>query len=216
MKQRYAECNGEGSIYVQYGCGFSPGEGWLNFDSSPTLRIEAMPLFGKLLSARFSGNEKRFPPSVRYGNICRGLPIPEGVARGVYASHVLEHLSLSDFRVALVNTYTILRPSGIFRLVVPDLLARAQRYVSSAEKRCSNAAQEFLRASRLGKEQRPRSVTDYLRDLIGGSAHLWMWDEASISDELKRVGFVNIRICEMGDLHDKMFERVRGKRTICG
>src|SRR5437588_12941457 len=63
------------ALYVQYGCGFSPGEGWENFDSSPTLRVERMPIIGPFLSAKLSGNARPFPSSVRYGDICKGLPI---------------------------------------------------------------------------------------------------------------------------------------------
>jgi hypothetical protein len=53
------------SVYVQHGSGSSAGEGWLNFDTSPTLRIERIPVVGMLVSRTFSGNTLRFPPSVR-------------------------------------------------------------------------------------------------------------------------------------------------------
>ena len=46
--------------HVQYGCGFlAPGE-WLNFDASPTLRLEKIPMLGPLMSP---GNG-RFPVNV--------------------------------------------------------------------------------------------------------------------------------------------------------
>src|SRR5882724_4285284 len=139
-------------VYVQYGCGPSPGEGWLNFDSSPTLRIERIPVIGGLVSRRFSGNTWRFPPSVRYGDICKGLPVAEGTARGVYASHVLEHLSLDDCRQALVNTFKLLAPGGTFRLIVPDLEERAKRYVEQVATGTPDAAGLFLDSSGLGQE----------------------------------------------------------------
>lgn len=107
--------------YVQYGCGFSAGDGWLNFDASPTLRIEKIPFFGKIASVALSGNSDRFPESVRYGDIRKGPLVPAGTADGIYASHVLEHLSLVDFRKALANTYLMLADGGVFRLIVPDL-----------------------------------------------------------------------------------------------
>ena len=40
-----------------------------------------------------------------YADICRGLPIDDGTARGVYAPYVLEHLSLDDFQIALERTF---------------------------------------------------------------------------------------------------------------
>jgi SAM-dependent methyltransferase len=196
------------AVYVQYGCGFSPGDGWENFDSSPTLRIESIPILGSFLSAKFSGNVSRFPTSVRFGDISNGLPIADSTVRGCYASHVLEHLSLSDLRKALANTIRMLQPGGIFRLVVPDLYERARRYVADVERKCPDAAITFLRSAHLGYEQRPRTLQQYLRQIVGGSMHLWMWDECSMSAELRRTGFVNVRRCQFGDSPDPMFAKV--------
>jgi len=198
-------------IYVQYGCGFSSGEGWENFDSSPTLRIERIPVVGSSLSALFSGNTRQFPATVQYGDICRGLPVEDGTVRGCYASHVLEHLSLEDLSRALANTFRMLAPGGVFRLIVPDLHERARRYVAEVERKSSDAASTFLRSAHLGREQRPRTPLQYLRHLIGGSMHLWMWDEYSISAELQRAGFVNVRRCQFGDSPDPMFAKVEDR-----
>lgn len=194
-------------VYLQYGCGFSVGKDWLNFDSSPTLRIERLPVFGNSL-ARWAGNSRRFPQEVRYGDIVKGLPVAENSMRGVYASHVLEHLALDDFRRALRNTFAILQPGGVFRLVVPDLEERARRYVDEASRKSADAGGTFMRTAHLGLEQRPRSLLGRIRLFIGGSAHLWMWDEPSIVRELKETGFTSIRRCEFGDADDAMFAQV--------
>ena len=47
-----------------------------------------------------------------------------------------------------------------------------------------------------------------MRDMIGNSDHLWMWDEMSITKELKRQGFTFIRRCYFGDLGISMFDSV--------
>jgi hypothetical protein len=201
----------EREIYVQYGCGYSVGDGWANFDSSPTLRIERFPVVGQAISALFSGNSRRFPAAVQYGDIRRGLPIEDGLVRGCFASHVLEHLSLEDFRLALSNTFRMLAPGGTFRLIVPDLHERARRYVEEANRKSPDAASTFLRSAGLGHEQRPKTPLQHLRYLIGGSMHLWMWDEYSMSAELQRAGFVNIRKCHFGDSPDPMFAKVEDK-----
>jgi hypothetical protein len=198
----------EDEIYVQFGAGFSPGQGWLNFDVSPTLLIEKFPLFGNILSSCLSSNTTRFPPVIKYGDICRGLPIVDGSVRGVYASHVLEHLSLDKFRLALHNTFTMLQPSGLFRLIVPDLAARAKRYVEQFESKAPDAAMNFMHTTYLGAETSPQTLMQHLRKLVGSSEHKWMWDEYSISAELKRAGFTQIRRCEFGDSLDKMFSKV--------
>lgn len=197
--------------YVQYGCGFSTADGWLNFDSSPTLRIERIPAIGSAVSALLSGNRQRFPSVVRYGDICKGLPLADASVLGCYASHVLEHLSLEDMREALANTFRILAPGGTFRLIVPDLQGRANRYVAAAGNASPDAAVQFVRSTLLGQERRPQTPLQYLRHLVGGSMHLWMWDLHSMSAELSRAGFVHIRRCEFGDAADPMFAKVERK-----
>ncbi len=94
--------------YLQYGCGWSAPKGWRNFDASPTLRFERLPLIGRL----YTRNSQRFPENVEYGDIVKGLPVAEESFHGVYCSHVLEHLSLADFRTALINTWRILKGGG--------------------------------------------------------------------------------------------------------
>ncbi len=79
------------NIYVQYGCGKTAPEGWINFDSSPTLRIQKIPVIGKLLKNELN---TVFPNNVRYGDIIKGLPINKNSCDLVYSSHTLEHLSL--------------------------------------------------------------------------------------------------------------------------
>jgi len=177
---------------VQYGCGFSAPSGWKNFDSSPTLRFERLPLIGRL----YTKNEQRFPDNVMYGDIVKGLPLPKQSCRAIYASHILEHLSLRDFRLALVNTYELLSEDGIFRLVVPDLAILARRYLESDDPK---AASFFMEESHLGLLERQRGLRGLFKTWLGNGSHLWMWDVNSIRQELSTAGFTGIRRCSFGD-----------------
>ncbi len=183
--------NGNGML-VQYGCGFSAPAGWRNFDASPTLRFERLPFVGRF----YSRNGNRFPANVEYGDIVKGLPLAHGTCSAIYASHVLEHLELQDFQRALANTYKLLESGGLFRLVVPDLQVLAKRYVDSQE---PLAAVQFMKETSLGIESRSRSLAGSFRSWLGNSSHLWMWDFQSLSEELRAVGFVDIRRCNCGD-----------------
>ena len=87
-----------------------------------------------------------------YGNIVRGLPIPKNSCDAIYCSHVLEHLSLNDFRTAIRNTLVYLVPGGRFRCVLPDLERLVATYTSSQH---SDAAIKFLESSQLGIKNRP-------------------------------------------------------------
>ena len=179
-------------LCVQFGCGFSAPQGWRNFDASPTLRFERLPLVGRL----HTRNGNRFPENVEYGDIVKGLPLPNASCAAIYASHVLEHLSLEDFHTALRNTFNLLQPGGLFRLVVPDLKTLARRYVDS---HASDAASAFMRESSLGAESRSRKLTGFVRAWLGNSSHLWMWDLDSLTLELRKTGFGDIRACTCGD-----------------
>lgn len=186
--------------YVQYGCGFSAPSEWRNFDASPTLRLERLPLLGRFIAK----NSARFPSNVEYGDIVRGLPVPAGSCDGVFASHVLEHLALDDLRVALANTYQILQPNGVFRLIVPDLEELAKSYLKASDEA---AAMRFVRDSGMGRERRARTPVQHAVDILGNSRHLWMWDFKAMRVELDRAGFCDIRRCFAHDALDPMFAR---------
>lgn len=192
------------SGYVQYGCGWSAPSGWLNFDASPTLRFERLPLIGQL----YTKNETRFPANAKFGDIVKGLPIKPESCKGVYCSHVLEHLSLDDFRTALHNTLQILQHGGVFRLVLPDLEYSVRQYI---ENPLPDAAVTFLKGTGLGHEKRARDIKDFIASLLGNSQHLWMWDYKAIELELQNAGFVQIRRAYFSDSSDLKFNEVEEK-----
>jgi hypothetical protein len=177
---------------MQYGCGLSAPSGWKNFDVSPTLRFERLPLLGRL----YSKNQQRFPGNVEYGDIVKGIPLPNESCEAIYASHVLEHLSLHDFRGALANTYRLLINGGLFRLVVPDLELLARRYIESED---DGAAISFMEATSLGVSERQRGLRGLATVWLGNSSHLWMWDLKSMRRELLAAGFTDIVRCRAGD-----------------
>lgn len=188
--------------YVQYGCGLCAPPGWRNFDASPTLRLQRLPLIGRL----FAGGEYPvFPANVEYGDIVRGLPVAAQTCKAIYCSHVLEHLALEDLRTALAHTYVYMVAGGIFRFVVPDLERLVQEYSSSSQ---PGAAISFLERSGLGKKTRPAGIKAGLREWLGSGSHLWMWDFKSIAAELERFGFQGVRRAQLGDSEEPRFGEV--------
>lgn len=193
--------------YVHYGCGLTAPTEWLNYDISPTLRIQKIPLIGKFLLKRF--HPVFFPDNVRYGDITKGLPgIQANSCEGVYCSHTLEHLSLQDCRTALKNTHAMLKPGGIFRCVVPDLEMSAKIYLDKLSQGSPEASIQFMQSTLLGVKARRRGLRALLSGAVGNSEHLWMWDAMSLGEELKKAGFSSVRSCEFGDSEDPMFAHV--------
>jgi hypothetical protein len=188
---------------VQFGCGWgSPvPEGWIHYDASPTLRFERI----KILGYFYTKNAKRFPNNVKYGDIVKGLPLPNGSVKRLYASHVIEHLSYDDAIKSIAHCFALLAPGGIFRLIVPDLQARAIRYVDKAAKNDPAASAQFLDTTMLGQRSRPRGMVALLQRALGGGEHLWMWDQAAMTATLAAAGFSDIRRCNFNDSDDPAF-----------
>ena len=190
--------------YVQYGCGWSAPIGWKNFDASLTLRFERLPIIGKF----YTKNESRFPRNVEYGDIVKGLPVPDETSQGIYCSHVLEHLSLAECKIALKNTFKIMKPGGLFRMVLPDLEHLAKQYINDST---DDAALNFMKESHLGLVKRSRGLYGLLIAWLGNSRHLWLWDYKSLDSELRKAGFIGIRRAFFGDSIDPMFNEVEDR-----
>jgi hypothetical protein len=62
-----------------------------------------------------------------------------------------------------------------------------------------------MRKAQLGLENRTHGLEGLARCVFGNSAHLWMWDETSMTAALKNVGFVGIRRCHFNDCQDEAF-----------
>lgn len=205
--------------YVQYGCGLSAPKEWVNYDISPTLQIRKIPLAGKLITKTFNQSIP-FPDNVKYGDIVKGLPETHEGADAVFCSHVLEHLSLEDLRTALKNTYAILKPGGIFRFVLPDLEFMAKEYVNDLPRTSAQPSIQFVSNMLMGVQKRERGLKAFIVSYFGNSRHLWMWDYVSLSGELSKVGFKNIRRSEYHGNPDTMFNLVEDKErfdidTLC-
>jgi predicted SAM-dependent methyltransferase len=185
-------------MYVHYGCGHTAPPSWINFDASPTLRFEKIPFLGKIIQK----NEKRFPKNIKYGDIVKGLPIPQESCDAIYCAHVLEHLSYQDCLRAVKNTFSHLKVNGIFRLVVPDLKCLASWYLKNTNK---SAANDFIMSTGLGLKERKKGIFGAIVSAFGNSRHQWMYDEQSLSTILLDAGFRNVRNVGFGETENKAF-----------
>ena len=192
-------------IYVQFGCGLSAPDEWINFDVSPQLRLEQTPVIGQILKVR---GKRIFPSNVIYGDVVKGLPIVNGAAAGIYCSHVLEHLDRNSIVIALRNTRHLLKPGGLFRLVVPDLVWRAKLFLQEHDSEQFEAADRFMRSVHLGQEFETQGILNRLRSSFGNSHHRWMYDYKLLERLLFDAGFESVRRCHLGDSEDPMFKSV--------
>jgi hypothetical protein len=190
--------------YIQFGCGLCAPSGWRNFDAGPVFWVQKHT---SVLNSVF--RSKGFPiypvNNIEYANVVLGLPVPPQSADGVYCSHVLEHLTLAEFRTAIRNVRQYLKPGGAFRLVVPDLEFMINRYNSTAD---PSAAMKLMEETILGVKNGHRGLRAAGQLLFGRSRHMWMWDYKAMAHELEQAGFVNIRRAYFNDSVDPRFQEV--------
>lgn len=192
-------------MYVQYGSGLQNVKGWINYDASPTLRLQKIKVLNIIIN-RFS--KCKFDSQIMFGDIVKGLPHAEESVDGIFCSHVLEHLSFDDSQIALKNTFKILKRGGRFRLIVPNLNFYVKEYVNNLAldlKIENTPAFKFNLETCFGRKASRISIWKRLIEAFGNSYHLWMWDEASLVLALQNAGFTKINKFVQNDCKDLIF-----------
>jgi predicted SAM-dependent methyltransferase len=90
---------------LNFGCGARFSSNWVNVD--------------------FHSEDSR----VQRVNLLSGFPFPDSSFQAVYSSHVLEHFERAQGRFLLAESYRVLRPGGLLRIVVPDLQGSCSEYL---------------------------------------------------------------------------------------
>ena len=122
----------DADAYLNFGAG-DPVEGWLNFDPSP-LFLLPRAVHRTLSALGSSARSRRFLDApYKWGRFARGrrLPFADGSLKAVYCSHVFEHLPADDIPPLLDEFHRILEPGGVLRVIVPDLMAAAEKALES-------------------------------------------------------------------------------------
>ena len=72
-------------------------------------------------------------PAVQAHDIRKNLPYDTSYFDACYSSHVIEHLSLQEAHQLISEAFRVLKPQGIFRVVVPDLEVVTKKYLYMLE-----------------------------------------------------------------------------------
>lgn len=139
----------------------------------------------------------------KYMDLRRRWKFGTGTVQVLYASHVFEHLSISDANHFLLEARRCLAPRGVLRIVVPDLHRLAQIYVDDILAGDKIAAGRFLGAVNMHAESAYGHRRNILIKLINHwqgypHQHKYMYDEFSLVELLKTAGFCNLKICQYG------------------
>lgn len=173
-------------LKLNIGCGHNIIPGWRNIDNSPSVLLTKWPILkfalfkaGLITRGQF---ENSWPKGIIWKDVSRRMPYPDDSVSRIYCSHFLEHLNKAQGKNFLYESFRVLKKDGILRLVVPDLLFHAKRYVNNASIDKSPGRQphdEFL----------DTVCGAYLEKKRFGAAHRYMYDRPTISLLLKDAGF---------------------------
>lgn len=163
-----------GERYLHLGCGERIIPGFLNTD-----------VFSNRKAQR--GVDLRYP-----------LPFTDQAFSGIYAHHVVEHVSYADARRLFVEARRVLVPGGVFRIVVPDLAKFIQCYTADHAAVVGSAAllPEWHRS--------PEWVTalEVMDHLFRGdyfNKHRSAWDRETLVSRLKEAGFGRVEETKCGE-----------------
>ncbi len=224
-----------GRAMLKLACGGQMHPEWNNIDFSPLNALVKHMFLARILRKIGILSEKRFQrllksdPDIIRWDLRKGIPFEDGTFDVIYHSHFLEHFDRKAAYTFMKECYQVLKPSGIIRVVVPDLGIRSRNYVDSlqalSQKECSE-----LRDSEAHKENIQRLIAQMIISEPAGAIeqpHLvriieqlirvdtatfpyvnyidgWMYDQFTPNELLCRVGFKDIRIesTEKGRIHE--------------
>ena len=114
-------------------------------------------------------------------------------------------MTYEEMKISLSHIHSMLKPGGCFRLVVPNLENKIEKYLINKD------ANKFIEDIGMGEKNIRRNILDKIRYIFGHSKHFWMYDYKSMINELEIAKFKKIKKCNFGDSQIKIFEEVEEK-----
>lgn len=179
----------QGKILLNLGCGTTAPANWMNCDSSLHAQISKIPFMHSVFRVAGLVGGAEWPKNIDYVSLNNPFPWADSSIDCVYASHVLEHLRVKTANNFLKESYRVLKPGGTLRIVVPDLLYHARRYLDNYTN-AKSASADFLQTLHL---QIPEEMP-FLSKLINffsdyPTIHKYMYDPATLRKLFSAYGF---------------------------
>lgn len=185
---------------INIGCGISVLPGFDNIDNSPSVFLARHPVLKWLLcKMRVLSKhhyEMQWPRDILWQDATKRLRYPSNSVDIIYSSHFLEHAPYPKAIKVLRECHRVLKPGGLFRLVVPDLLYHTKKYVEETEK--------LILTGQLTRDAHDAFLETVYGKYITGkrSAHCYMYDWPTLSLLLTDLGFKDVTQREFGESAD--------------
>ncbi len=111
----------------------------------------------------------------------RPLPFDDAAFDGVFCEHVLEHFGQPDGERLAREILRILKPGGVFRVIVPDAELVLKRYFEAPD--------ALVAARGDGEGTAMEMVNSYFRQRYD---HQFMYDWPTLARTLRRAGFASV------------------------
>jgi predicted SAM-dependent methyltransferase len=186
---------------INIGCGRHPTEGWINFDNSLSIILANSPFkyfvakIFRLLNKQeqienINWNKKN---KILFADAKKHIPLPNDSAECIYTSHMFEHLSKEEAVSFLNETLRVLETGGILRIALPDLKLAVNFYLQTQD------ADAFMERIFLAPPPINTIKQKFFLFFCGYRQHQWMYDDKSLSNLIKKVGFRKVFICKAGE-----------------
>lgn len=198
-------------VKINIGSGPHGKENWINLDWGILPMLSKLPWLSRfLVRIRLlpKGYDITWPSKPRLRDCRRGLPFANESIDFIYSSHFVEHLHRYKAAKLIAECKRVLRPSGVFRICVPDVEQLAEKYLQRDKDFFSvldGPGSQELENDQLDALSdkfvqhfygfdlwsRPSRVQRIQRIFTRG--HFWMYDFESLKNILSDSGFSHIK-----------------------
>ena len=130
-------------------------------------------------------------------NVNKGLPFRDNSISNIYSSHFIEHLTYTEAKDFLKESFRVLRPNHTIRIVCPDISIWIEKLYKNKDKKFFSEYKKMLDIDYwenyiFSEHHNIKTNTQIFNSMIFNWGHKWMWDYESLKLELNKIGFKNI------------------------
>ena len=134
-----------------------------------------------------------YAPSYRHPNILLcdlrgGIPLKDNCAIYIFTEHFIEHFEREYVSFLLQECFRVISPKGRIRVVCPDGGKLLRAYLEECHP---------LRS--LFPLSQNTTWMDFINSIARGASHKYLYDEDTLTRDLRCAGFSKIKICSAGE-----------------
>ena len=179
-------------VRINFGCGQTPSQGWINLDNSYALKLKKfyplvslLKIFNLISSSQLRNVEFNRKKNIFFADATKKFNFSNNSVDIIYTSHMLEHLSKNAANHFIKECNRVLKKGGILRIVVPDMKKIVDDYLLNKD------ADVLLERSLLVPPSLESLKSKIQLFLVGYRHHQWMYDSKSLQKLLFKNGFNN-------------------------